>query len=254
MEVFESSIISKDDVISDKILFRQPPPKEDCPICFLRLPHLFTGSTFYLCCGKDICHGCDYALSNIDEEEKCPFCRTPAPDSDEEVNEREGRLVEKGNAEAIHNLGIDYREGIDRPRDYGKSLELSYRAAELGCSEAFCSIGWAYEMGQSVEVDLKKAIRYYELAAIKGSVVARGNLGAHEDNAGNFNRALKHCLIAVRGGDNDSLKIIKDLYLDGHATKEDYTKALRARQAYLGEIKSRQRDEAAADDDDYRYY
>ena len=36
---------------------------------------------------------------------------------------------------------------------------------------------------------------------------------------------------------------IQDLYTKGQATKEDYTKALRARQAYLDEIKSRQRDD-----------
>ena len=48
---------------------------------------------------------------------------------------------------------------------------------------------------------------------------------------------------------------IQDLYTKGQATKEDYTGALRARQAYLSEIKSRQRDEVAAfDNEDYRYY
>ena len=39
----------------------------------------------------------------------------------------------------------------------------------------------------------------------------------------------------------------------GHATKDDYAKALRAYQAYLAEIKSDQRDKAAAASADYRY-
>ena len=34
--------------------------------------------------------------------------------------------------------------------------------------------------------------------------------------------------------------------LDGHATKEDYANALRARQTHLSDIKSEQRDNAAA--------
>jgi len=42
--------------------------------------------------------------------------------------------------------------------------------------------------------------------------------------------------------------------MDGHATKDDYTKALRAYQAYLDKITIDQRDEAAAADDDYKYY
>ena len=42
--------------------------------------------------------------------------------------------------------------------------------------------------------------------------------------------------------------------MDGHATKDDYAKALRAYQAYLAEIKSAQRDAAAAARANYRYY
>jgi len=41
--------------------------------------------------------------------------------------------------------------------------------------------------------------------------------------------------------------------LDGDATKDEYSNALRAYQKYLGEVKSNQRDEAAAADEDYKY-
>jgi len=51
-----------------------------------------------------------------------------------------------------------------------------------------------------------------------------------------------------------SVEEIKDMYLHGRATKDDYMEALRSYQTYLGEIKSAQRDEAAAYDDLYRYY
>ena len=69
-----------------------------------------------------------------------------------------------------------------------------------------------------------------------------------------MDRALKHNMIAVRSGYYDSLKKIQDMYSFSLATKEDYTKALRSYQTYLGEIKSRQRDEAAAAHDEYKYY
>ena len=42
--------------------------------------------------------------------------------------------------------------------------------------------------------------------------------------------------------------------MDGHATNDDYAKALRSYQAYLDEIKSDQRDMAAAAYDQYKYY
>ena len=61
-------------------------------------------------------------------------------------------------------------------------------------------------------------------------------------------------MIAVIGGSKESLEKIHQLYIDGHVTKEDYTKALQSYQVYLSEIKSDQRDEAAAADEDNRYY
>ena len=61
-------------------------------------------------------------------------------------------------------------------------------------------------------------------------------------------------MIATEGGSKACLEGIKQLYAVGHATKDDYAKALRLYQAYLDEIKSVQRDEAAAFDTTYKYY
>ena len=50
--------------LHDEKLFKQPPPPEDCPICFQQLPlvtNLLKGSRYYSCCGKLICSGCCYA-------------------------------------------------------------------------------------------------------------------------------------------------------------------------------------------------
>ena len=69
-----------------------------------------------------------------------------------------------------------------------------------------------------------------------------------------MDRAIKHFMIAIGGGDNDSLKEIQELYSGGFATKDDYTKALQLYQIYLDEIKSPQRDKAAAADKEYRYF
>ena len=102
--------------------------------------------------------------------------------------------------------------------------------------------------------DEKKARHYYELAAMRGNILARYNLGCSEGYVGNYDRALKHYMIAVGFGNNESLKKIKQLYTYGQATKDDYAKALQGYQAYLGEIKSDDRDQAAAFDDEYKYY
>ena len=86
-----------------------------------------------------------------------------------------------------------------------------------------------------------------------GHVRARHNLGVLEKRAGNMDRVIKHHTIAAGLGYNDSLENIKLMFMNGHATKDDYAKALRVYQAYLVEIKSAQRDEAAIADEDYKY-
>jgi len=60
-------------------------------------------------------------------------------------------------------------------------------------------------------------------------------------------------MIAVKDGDSDPLESIRKMFTSGLATKDDYTKALRAYQEYLDEIKSNQRDIAAASNGDYKY-
>ena len=143
-----------DIVISDDELFKQPPPKEDCPICLLCLPSLGSGSIHYACCGKMICCGCNYApvydnLGNKISEEKCPFCRAPVPGSIEEFNEWLQKRVEVGDAEAIFMLGCYYRDGeYGFPQDDDKALELFVRAGELGSAKAYNNVGCAYENGK----------------------------------------------------------------------------------------------------------
>jgi len=245
--------------ISDEELFKQPPPQYgDCPICFLRIPSLTKGWGYQTCCGKVICSGCIHAPvydnqgKKVDNQ-KCAFCRIPHPDTQDEANEREKKRMKAGDPIAIYSLGCKY--GINGYlKDYTKALELYYRSAELGYAKAYNNIGYHYDLGIGVEVDKRKAIYYYELAAIGGCVVARHNLGNIEAHAGNLDRALKHWMIAVRSGHSNSLIRIKELYTNGDATKDDYAKALRLYQEYLGEIKSPQRDEAAEASEMYRYY
>ena len=238
--------------LHDEKLFKQPPPLEDCPICMIRLPNIDSEQTYMPCCGKIICTGCVHAFrsrATKREHDVCPFCRTPPTPHCEEVIKRYEDRVLLNDATATCNLGAFYSEGMYRlPQNYAKALELWHRAGELGNADAYYNIGSAYELGDGVEVDEKKGIHYWELAAMGGNVNARHNLGCLEENLGNVERALKHYVIAARDGDPDALENIKSIYMDGNrdTTKDDYTTALRYYQAYLDEIKSDQRDRVAA--------
>ena len=246
--------------LHDEELFKQPPLQfEDCPICFQRMPELDTGKRYQTCCGKMICSGCIHApvydnQGNVVDNQKCPFCRIPAPETEEEVVERVNNRADVGDAMAIHNLGCNYASGdYGYPQDHAKALEFYQRARRLGNAASYFSIGVFYTNGDGVEADMKKAIHYWEVAAMRGDAMARHNLGCFEQNTDNVDRALKHYIIAARSGRVKSLEAVKDLYSKGHATKEDYSKALESYQTYMGEIKSDQRDEAAATDDDFKY-
>ena len=240
--------------LHEEALFRQP-LLEDCPICFLRLSRLHTGTRYISCCGKTICGGCIHAGGMTDNDQLCPFCRALVPKLEEEILERTMERVEVDDAQAMYQLGCCYAKGVyGLPQDHAKALELWHRAGKLGGAFANHNIGFAYLFGRGVERDVKKAKHYFELAAIGGNVEARHNLGSLEGKAGNTGRALKHFMIAAEGGYDKSLKTIQQMYSKGYATKEDYAKALRAYQAYLAEIKSDQRDKAAAFSEEYRYY
>jgi len=98
--------------LHDIELFKQPPPPEDC-LCFVRRPILDTGTRYMTCCGKVICGGCFYSpvydnQGNEVIEKVCPFCRTAAPTSDEEIFKRTIKRMETGDAEAIHTFGKYY--------------------------------------------------------------------------------------------------------------------------------------------------
>jgi len=249
--------------LHDEKLFKQPPPKEDCPICMIQLPILESGRMFMACCGKIICISCIHApvyddLGNEVVEKACAFCRTPVSTSitDEELIRQFEKRTELNDSYAIYSMGCYYARGENGlPQNYAKALELFHRAGDLGCAEAYFNIGFIHNRGiAGVEMNEKKAIRYWELAAMAADVTARNRLGESEIQAGNMDRALKHFMIAVRDGGHDSLKNIKTMYKNGYTTKDDFAKALRSYQAYLDKIKSEQRDKAAAFHDAYKYY
>ena len=248
----------------DKELFKQPPHhwvrghEGDCPICHKRLPTLTSGSRFQVCCGM-ICCGCLYAAVERKGEDlvprTCPNCRASRPNSREEYMEQLMPRVDAGDIQATYALGVYHAEGLyGLSKDLDKALELWEQSAERGCADSIHKIGKLYYHGNGVDRDKKKAMHFLELAAIRGCVEARYNLGQLEYNAGNMDRAIKHFMIAIDGGDNDSLNQILSIYKEGYTSKDEYVKALRAYQKYLGEIKTSQRDEAVAFHEDYKYY
>ena len=240
--------------LHEEALFKEHPPNEDCPICFLRMPSSNSGARYMSCCGKMICSGCIYEVENMNDAVICPFCRFARVRFEDNVESIIKRM-KLGDPRAFFDYGCFHNTGEEGfPLDHSKALDFWRRAAKLGHAGANFNIGCAYNSGTTVDFDMKKAKHHWELAAMKGDETARHNLGCIEERENNMDRAVKHWILAAGSGENRSLKKIQGLYSTGHATKDDYAKALQAYQTYLEEIKSDKRDEAGATFENYRYY
>ncbi len=231
--------------IRDEKLFTQPDSCcfGECPICFLPLPIEGQKSTFYSCCSKQICNGCDYAngMSN-GHQNNCLFCREPTPKDEEEYDRRRMKRVDVNDSAAINQVGIERR----REGDYDTALEYLTKAAALGDVEAHNDLGFMYSNGQGVEKDEKKKVYHYERAAIGGHPYARHNLGCIEKENGNMERAVKHFIIAAKLGYETSMRALWRQYAQGNISKEELEATLRTHQAAIDAMKSPQREAAQA--------
>ncbi len=191
--------------LHDKELFTQPDSTHlgECPICFLLLPLEGRKSTFYACCSKTICNGCDYAndISN-GHQNYCLFCREPIPDGREESDRRRMKRIEANDPAAIRQMAAI----CDGEGEYDKAFEYYTKAAKLGDLTAHFNIGVMYRDGEGVEKDEEKEVYHLEKAAIGGHPDARYNLGGIEEENGRFDRAVKHWIIGAKLGDADSMK------------------------------------------------
>jgi TPR repeat protein len=231
----------------DESLLKQPDISYlGCPICCLPLSVDLEKSTMMSCCCKVICNGCDHANAKSEVEQglehRCAFCREPEAKSKEESNKRIMERVKKGDPVAMTAIGKKhYHEGDD-----GKALEYFTKAAELGEVGAHFCLGSMCQRGIGVEKDEKRGIHHYEQAAIGGHPGARGLLADYEEDKGRLERAAKHLIIAANLGQDLALKPIKQLFVQGIVSKEEYAAALRGHQAAVDATKSAERDNEEA--------
>ena len=127
--------------IYDEALFKDPPAKEDCPICFLPMPHQLiccmslppatitsvpiydyaianeelankAMETYASCGGKCVCGGCQYSFHKSGNDEKCPFCKADLRGKTDLYRVEElMKRVEANDASAIYLMGGHYYRG-----------------------------------------------------------------------------------------------------------------------------------------------
>lgn len=75
----------------------------------------------------------------------------------------------EGNAEAMYNLAVMYRDGAGGPADETLAFEWFEKAARAGYVDALVDIGWAYQQGHAVPRNEKVAMCWYRAAEKAGS-------------------------------------------------------------------------------------
>jgi TPR repeat protein len=255
--------------IRDEALFKDPPAKEDCPICFIPMPSklircvLLPPATilsvpiydfaqankelaamgtdgYYQCCGKNICRGCVYSFGQSGNDDKCPFCNSKRiGKTDEEDAEDNMKRAEANDAASIWLMAGYYYRGLGGlQQDHAKAIELLTKSAELGCSQA----NWTLADVFFEEGNMKKAKLYYEAAAMAGYEVARHNLGNMEYNYGNIERAVKHWTIAASAGHFIAMHELRILFDQGVVSRESIDSTLAAYNNSCAEFRSEARD------------
>jgi TPR repeat protein len=255
--------------LRDEALFKDPPPKEECPICFLPMPDklIYCVSLppatimsipiydfaiankrlagrgmeiYYSCCGKSICGGCVHSFRLSGNLGKCPHCKSElsAKTKDDVLKEVMNRVAANDPA-SMYRLAHSYEYGLEGfQQDRTKSMELYARAAALGFSKAHHQLGGIYDEGG----DLKKAKFHCEAAAMAGHKVARYNLGMLESNLGNMERAVKHWMIAASAGGYHAMYQLITLFKQGLVNRESVDLTLASYNDCCAEMRSKARD------------
>ena len=221
------------------------PPREECPICMRALPLHETLQLYMVCCGKNICCGCDFQHTMKSEGARaCAFCRTAEPESDEEILVRLGKRVERKDPTALHNLACAHGYGrFGLPVDQAKCIDILRQSAGLGCAVAQYQIGIYYHTGaMGLEQNKEEAIKWWKKAAEGGDFHAQHNLGTIEYTNGNHAAAMRHWCFTASGGKRSSMDALIECFRHGQLHHSDLAETLQAMYRARDELKSEDRD------------
>ena len=149
--------------------------EEECPICMdpLKNPGCLE------CCGKYLCEKCYVQMQYTQQRGTCPLCRADISDrSEPTVIKRVRTRAERGDANAMYNLGVFYDEGrTGLAQDQAVARVWLKRAAEAGESRGAYNLGCMYRDGEGGPTDKALAAKYFRMAGDMGHVQGMTNYG-----------------------------------------------------------------------------
>ncbi|MDL2266620.1 sel1 repeat family protein [Desulfovibrio sp. OttesenSCG-928-G15] len=120
--------------------------------------------------------------------------------------------AEKGNVDAMLNLGSFYERGFGIARNFGKAKEWYQKAADTGSGVGLYNVGVCYEIGMGTEVNVAKALSFYEKAdaasfspaPLKMYTLYLNGSGVPKDET----KAVSYLQKAANAGNSEALSIL----------------------------------------------
>lgn len=134
-------------------------------------------------------------------------------------------LADRGNVEAMTQLGMMYRWGRGVPTDFPEALKWLDRAAALGAAEAQYQVGDMHLRGLGTRQDLLEAARFYSRAAEQGHSKAQYVLGLLYKLGGgvstNYRKAARWFSRSAAQGEPEAQYELGQLYAAGSGVSKD---------------------------------
>eukprot|EP00584_Thalassiosira_punctigera_P024736 CAMPEP_0172553636 /NCGR_PEP_ID=MMETSP1067-20121228/51321_1 /TAXON_ID=265564 ORGANISM="Thalassiosira punctigera, Strain Tpunct2005C2" /NCGR_SAMPLE_ID=MMETSP1067 /ASSEMBLY_ACC=CAM_ASM_000444 /LENGTH=343 /DNA_ID=CAMNT_0013341851 /DNA_START=23 /DNA_END=1051 /DNA_ORIENTATION=+ len=152
--------------------------ESECPICMDTMMNPAKNSSYMECCGGAICKNCFVKTQFTRQRDSCPLCRADTSDTSAAASVRKVRdRANRGDANAMYNLGAYYDGGMGVPRDQALARVWYKKAAEKGETRAAHNLACSCRDGEGGPVDKALAANYFRMAAENGHVQATTCLG-----------------------------------------------------------------------------
>ena len=141
-------------------------------------------------------------------------------------------LAQKGDADALNNLGICYEYGLAGfPQSDAEAVKWYMKAAEQGQSIAQVNLAYCYEKGRGVAQNYEKAFEWYYKAAEQGDDEAQTAVGIFLQHGKgikrNYVEAFEWFTKAAEQGNNRAHLHLGAFYYDGLVVKRNYKIAVK---------------------------
>lgn len=158
--------------------------------------------------------------------------------------------AEKGDPQAMNNLGVLYDKGLGVEPDVGRALHWYAKSADAGHPSGMCNFGRMLEQGRGVPPDAAEAARWFDLAARRGQPEAQYNLGMLYEQGHGVQKddaaAAAWYSRAAAANQPDALARLGHFYRVGRVVKKDmpsatlllYGAAMQGNTAAMNELES----------------